>query len=63
MATKITLDIDSVSVDTNPANDVQTVTLVMTYRGNEDLEEQIIQGEQLDIEIPSHAPPPEGKKK
>lgn len=62
MATKIDLDIESVSVETNPANDVQTVTLVMTYSGSENLESQIVQGEQLTIEIPSHAPPPEPKK-
>jgi len=59
---KATLNIDSVNVETNPTTDVQTVTLVMTYSGAENLEEQIIQGEQLTIEIPSHAPPPEGKK-
>ena len=60
---KATLNIDSVSVETNPANDVQTVTLVMTYTGTENLEEQIIQGEQLTIELPSHAPPPQDNKK
>jgi len=59
---KITLDISSVSVEIDPTNDVQTVTLVMTYSGEESLEEQIIQGEQLVIEIPSHAPPPQDKK-
>lgn len=56
---KATLDITSVDVDTNPANDMQTVTLVMTYNGAVNMSEQIIQGEQLTIEIPSSAPPPQ----
>jgi hypothetical protein len=55
---KATLDIRSVDVDVNPTNDVQTVTLVLTYSGQANMAEQIIQGEQLVIEIPSHAPPP-----
>lgn len=62
MGQRIDLNIESVDVVTNPANDVQTITLVMTYNGAENLEEEILQGELLTIEIPSHAPPPEAKK-
>lgn len=62
MANKITLDIDSVDV-TNPGGVEQTVTLVMRYSGEENLAEEIIEGEQLAIEIPSHAPPPQQKNK
>ena len=58
MPNTVELDITSVDVDVNPTNDVQTITLVMTYLGQADLAAQIIQGERLVIEIPSHAPPP-----
>lgn len=60
---KIDLEISSVDVVTNPQNDVQTVTLVMTYSGQANLEEEILQGELLTVEIPSHAPPPQDKHK
>lgn len=60
MGNKITALVESVSV-TSPGPAVQVVTLQLRYEGEENLSEQIIQNEELTIEIPSKAPPPEGK--
>jgi hypothetical protein len=67
MPTKIELVIEDVdiAVDPNSPTDEQIVTLTLRYSGSQNLAGQIVQGELLDIEVPSHAPPPlqKGKKK
>lgn len=51
------------SVDIQPGENLgeQIITLVLRHTGSEDLSGLIIQGEELSIELPSHAPPPEKK--
>lgn len=51
--------VDEVTKHDNTPLGVQTYTLIVSYRGEVDLTDQIVQGENLSIEIPSHAPPPE----
>lgn len=58
---KITVDLDSVSVS-SPGGVEQVLTITARYTGEENLSQVIQEGEQLVIEIPSHAPPPEPKK-
>lgn len=61
MPQEIELEITSVDikVDEETQDDVQVVTLELRYNGSVDLSGQIVQGELLSIEIPSHAPPPQ----
>lgn len=60
MAQIIELLVDSVSV-VQPEENLQIVTLTLSYRGQVDLQNQIVEDEELSIEIPSHAPPPQEK--
>lgn len=59
MGNKITTLVEGVSVD-SPGS-AQVITLQLRYEGEENISEQIIENEELTIEIPSKAPPPEGK--
>lgn len=58
MSTTINPLIKSVSIE-SPETGVQEVTVILRYTGQIDLQGQINQDEELSIEIPSHAPPPE----
>lgn len=60
MPTEINPLIKSVSIE-KPETGVQEVTLVLRYTGQIELEGQIVENEELSIELPSHAPPPEQK--
>lgn len=57
MPTTISPVIESVSVDLKENGD-QIVTLQLKYTGTEDLSDKFTQDDELNIEIPSHAPPP-----
>lgn len=59
MPTKISPLIESVNFTEDGADKI--ITIVLRYEGaaEQDLSEQFVVDEQLDIEIPSHAPPPE----
>jgi len=59
MPKRIDLVVKDVSIVTLPGTDVQEVNLRLQYSGEETLEGEIVQDEELSIEIPSHAPPPE----
>lgn len=48
-----------VSLDDTSSFGNQIYNIQVAYRGNVDLSGQILQGDNLSIEIPSHAPPPE----
>lgn len=64
MPTKIDLEVQSVTIQSgeDQQGEYQSVTTVLIYRGATNLTGQIEQGEELTIEIPSHAPPPAPKK-
>lgn len=61
MGNKITALVQTVSVDEPGPVGEQIISLQLKYVGEENISQQIIQDEELTIEIPSKAPPPEGK--
>lgn len=59
MPTPIETEVLDVSVEFDPPNsDIQIITLKLKYTGQQEVEGQIEAGKLLDIELPSHAPPP-----
>lgn len=58
MPQTIEVEVNSIEIDPT-ALGPGVYILKVTYSGEENLTEEIIQGELLSIEIPSHAPPPE----
>lgn len=57
MPTTISPVIEAASVDVKENGD-QIVTLQLRYTGQQDLSQQFTVDDELNIEIPSHAPPP-----
>lgn len=58
MPTTISPVIEVASVDVKENGD-QIVTLQLRYSGQEDLSDKFTVDDELNIEIPSHAPPPQ----